>query len=389
MPAFETAEYRRRIRLAKERMAKAGIDVLLVTSPENMNYLTGYDGWSFYTHQIVALAQDAEEPVLILRKMDVACAIFTVWIDHANIVGYPESYIESSERHEMDFIAGELARRGWGSRRLAVEMDSYYFSARAYERLTANLPDARFQDAERLVNWVRLVKSEPEVACMRQAAKIAERGMQTAVETVRPGVRECDAAAAVVAALISGTKEYGGDAPLSPSMPTGPKTFAPHLLWTDEPYKANQACSIELGGCRLRYHAGLSRTLHLGPPPASLDRLAKVTAEGQKAALDAVRAGTTAESVEAAWRAVISRHGFEKESRIGYSIGLGYTPNWGEQTVSLRPGDRNVLQPNMCFHMIVGMWLESGGFELSETFRVTEQGCEVFASFPRELIVIR
>ena len=70
MLPFETSEYRERIRQAKTRMAQQGLDTLLVADPANMNYLTGYDGWSFYTPQLVIVAQDRDEPICITRLMD-------------------------------------------------------------------------------------------------------------------------------------------------------------------------------------------------------------------------------------------------------------------------------------------------------------------------------
>jgi ectoine hydrolase len=106
-------------------------------------------------------------------------------------------------------------------------------------------------------------------------------------------------------------------------------------------------------------------------------------------ALDAVRPGATCEQVEAAWREHIARHGLEKSSRIGYSVGIGYPPDWGEHTMSLRPGDTTQLEPGMAFHMILGMWMDDWGFEASETFVVTESGAECLCSFPRELTVKR
>ena len=82
----------------------------------------------------------------------------------------------------------------------------------------------------------------------------------------------------------------------------------------------------------------------------------------------------TCEAVEAAWRGYIARFGLEKASRIGYSVGLGYPPDWGEHTMSLRPGDTTELEPGMAFHMICGMWMDDWGFEASETFVVTDVG---------------
>ena len=75
-------------------------------------------------------------------------------------------------------------------------------------------------------------------------------------------------------------------------------------------------------------------------------------------------------------------------SRIGYAVGLGYPPDRGERTVSLRPGNTTVLAPTMCFHMILGMWLDQWGYELPGTFRVTEAGPpEILTHFPRRLFV--
>jgi Xaa-Pro dipeptidase len=76
-----------------------------------------------------------------------------------------------------------------------------------------------------------------------------------------------------------------------------------------------------------------------------------------------------------------------KESRIGYSIGLNYPPDWGEQTMSLRPGDKTVLKPNMAFHIIPGIWEETVGFEVDATIRVTETGYEPLYEFPNKLFV--
>jgi Xaa-Pro aminopeptidase len=131
----------------------------------------------------------------------------------------------------------------------------------------------------------------------------------------------------------------------------------------------------------------MARTVFLGKPPQRLADAAKYVVDGLYSALDAIRPGITCEDVEAAWRAGIAKSGLVKDSRIGYSTGLNYPPDWGEHTMSLRPGDHTELEPNMTFHMILGIWQEDLGFELSETFRVTEDGCETFAEFPRELIV--
>ena len=382
-----TAEHEERLRRVRERMAARGIDTLLISDPANMHYLTGYDGWSFYTPQGVVVGADGDV-LLFTRHMDAAGARMTTSLDDGQILGFPDTYVQQRDRHPLEWVAAELVRRGATGPKIAVEMDAYYFSPRAYDALRASLPAARFVDAEELVNWVRAVKSPAEVERMRTAGRIVERSMTAGIDAIAPGVRQCDAVAAIYDATVRGVDGTGGDYPaIVPMLPTGPGTATPHLTWTDAPFRSGEATILELADCHRRYHCPLARTVFLGRPPRRLTETAAATREGLEAALAAVRPGARCEDLEAAWRRSIAAHGLEKESRIGYSVGLGYPPDWGEHTMSLRPGDTTELEPGMTFHMIVGMWMDGWGFELSETFHVTAGGAECLTGFPRDLVV--
>ena len=140
-----------------------------------------------------------------------------------------------------------------------------------------------------------------------------------------------------------------------------------------------------LPGARRHYHAPLSRTVYLGKPPADLAKVSDVVIRGLRATLDFIEPGVTAEAVEARWRESLKGTGVEKPSRVGYAYGLNYVPDWGEHTVSLRPGDKTILKPGMTIHFMPGIWLDKYGFENSEPFLVTEKGCEKFIEFPQEL----
>lgn len=384
---FPSGEFLARISAAKARMESDGIEVLLVVDPANMYYLSGYDATSYYVPQALIVALDEEEPLWVGRAMDAACARLTVFMDEAHIVGYPEYCIGDPDRHGMSAIGDLVRERGRANRRLATEMDAVCFTPRALRALEQALPDARIADAGSLVNRLRLIKSDQEVEYVRQAGQLADRAMEAAIAAIAPGVRESAVAATVYDALIRGTAEFGGEPPDTPIISAGPRAAAPHLIWTDEPYRTGEATNLELGGCRRRYHCGLSRTIFLGQPPAKLEALAPAVIEGMAVALDSARAGSTCEEVEASWRRAIGAHGYEKPSRIGYSIGIGYAGlDWNERSASLKPGDTTILQPNMVFHLMLGMWMEDWGFVLSETFRVTDSGApETFSRMPRQL----
>ena len=384
---FERAEYEERITRTRRSMAEQGIDLLLVTDPANMNYLTGYDGWSFYVPQLVVLPID-DDPVWLGRAIDANGARVTTFLGPMNIHGYPDDYLHWRGRHPMDFVAAWLRERGWGRRVIGLELDSHYFTPHGYEALKQGLPEASFKDANLLVNWVRAIKSPQEIAMMDRAGRILERVMAVAVEAVAPDVRQCDAAAAITAAQIRGTEEFGGDyTAIVPMLPTGIGTSTPHLTWDDSRFVNGEATIMELAACHRRYHCPMARTIFLGTPPRKLADAAAVVVEGLNAALDAARPGAACEEVESAWRRTIASSGLVKDSRIGYSTGLNYPPDWGEHTMSLRPGDRTVLQPGMTFHCIPGIWMDDWGIEISECFHVTETGARPFASVPRQLFV--
>ena len=384
---FSMEEFRERLAKTRKAMEKNTIELLLVSDPSNMAWLTGYDGWSFYVHQCVILPLD-EDPVWFGRKQDVNGALRTAFMTPDRMEGYPDHYVQSTERHPMDYLSTILRERGWAERRIGVELDNYYFSAAAYGSLCRNLPDAKFIDATALVNWQRSVKSETELSYMRQAARIVEAMHQRIVEKVEPGIRKCDLVAEIYDAGIRGVDGVGGDYPaIVPLLPSGEDASAPHLTWDDKPMRKGEGTFFEIAGCYHRYHCPLSRTIFLGNPPQYILDAEKAVLEGMEAGLTAARPGNTCEDVAIAFFDVLEKYGIVKDNRTGYPIGLSYPPDWGERTMSLRRGDRTVLEPNMTFHFMSGLWQESWGLEITESIVITKNGVNTLATFPRELFI--
>jgi ectoine hydrolase len=388
---FTRAEYAQRLAKTRAAMENKGIELLFVSDPSNMAWLTGYDGWSFYVHQAVLVPMDGE-PVWIGRGQDANGAKRTAWIGHDSIIGYPDHYVQSTERHPMDYMAGVIAQRGWDRLSIGVEMDNYYFSAAAYAALVKHLPHARFSDATALVNWQRAVKSATEIGYMRKAARIVEKMHERIVDVVEPGMRKCDLVAEIYDAGTRGGEDadgrFGGDYPaIVPLLPSGLDASAPHLTWDDRPMALGEGTFFEIAGCYHRYHCPLSRTVFLGTPTDAFLDAEKATLEGMEAGLDAARPGNTCEDIANAFFAVLKRYGIVKDNRTGYPIGISYPPDWGERTMSLRPGDRTVLEPGMTFHFMTGLWLETMGLEITESILITETGVECLANVPRKLFV--
>lgn len=385
---FSQAEYQRRIALTRTAMAQAGLDAIFVTDPSNQAWLTGYDGWSFYVHQGVILTMEGE-PLWWGRYMDMMGGRRTCWMDHANILGYGDHFVQSTVVHPMQDLAAHLKARGLGTARIGVEMENYYYSAKAHAVLTDEMPEATLVDATALVNWQRLVKSEDEITFIRKAARISDKVVQIAIDRAAPGVRKNDLVADIMHAGITGVDDDWGDYPaIVPLTPSGLDATAAHLTWNGAPMREGEATFFELSGCYRRYHAPLCRTVFLGQPSDEMLRAEQAQLEGIDAGLNAARAGNRTCDIANAFMDVLAKHGIERSGRMGYPIGLSYPPDWGERTASIRSEDETVLEPGMVFHFMPALWMDSWGLETTETILIRDSGAaEPMCSIDRKLFV--
>jgi ectoine hydrolase len=386
---FDRDEYARRIEKTRLAMLAKGVELIIVSDASNMAWLTGYDGWSFYVHQCVLLGLEGE-PVWYGRGQDANGAKLTTFLAHDNIIGYPDHYVQSTERHAMDYLSERIIERGWGKANIGVEMDNYWFSAAAFASLQKHLPNAKFSDTTGLVNWQRAVKSEQELDYMRKAARIVERMHQRIFDKVEPGIRKCDLVADIYDAALryDDAIGVGGDYPaIVPLLPSGEEASAPHLTWDDQPMKNGEGTFFEIAGVYRRYHCPLSRSVFLGKPTKTFLDAEKAVLEGMEAGLEVAKAGNRCEDIANAFFTVLKRYGIEKDNRAGYPIGISYPPDWGERTMSLRPGDKTVMEENMTFHFMTGLWMEGWGFEITESIIIGEHGPECLAHVPRKLFI--
>ncbi|GGA95602.1 M24 family metallopeptidase [Allosediminivita pacifica] len=385
---FSEAEYQRRLRQTRAAMDRRGIEVLLVTDPSNMAWLTGYDGWSFYVHQGVLVFHD-RDPVWWGRNQDTNGAVRTVWMSDDDVFGYADPYVQNTELHPMEDLAYRLTVMGYEAPRLGVELENYYFSAKAYLALLENMPKATIVDATALVNWERGVKSREEIDFMRKAARISEKIVDGLLERVEPGVPKNEVVAEIQRDALIGTEEGWGDyAAIVPLLPSGSDAAAPHLTWDGEPFRKGEATFFEISGCFRRYHAPFCRTIFLGDPPDIFRSAEAALVEGLEAGLDAARAGNRACDIAQALAAPLERAGIERGARCGYPIGISYPPDWGERTISLRAEDETVLKPGMTFHFMPGLWMSDWGLEITESILIKDSGpAECFCNRPRQMYV--
>ena len=386
--SFTNQEFKTRLNNVKNSMQKKGIDLLISHDTANMYYLTGYDAWSFYYAQCVLVHADLDEPLCFVRAQDAGGAFIKTYLKKENIIIYNENYIHKWPKHPYDYLVQIIKERKWDKLSIGLEMDAHYFTAFCYEKIKNGLPNAKIKDSERLVNWVRLVKSEAEINYMKSAALITEKAMHTAMNVINIDVRQCDAVGEIQKSLFYGTENVGGEyASITTLLPTGPGTSASHLTATQDKFKNGESTIIEISGCVKRYHAPLARTVQLGKPEQKKVDAMNATIEALNAGINVVKPGNLANDVAQEFWKVLDKYKIKKESRTGYSIGIGYPPDWGEHTLNIYKGDMTVLEPNVTFHMIAVMQFGDWGVEASESIRVTENGNELLNNFPKDLYI--
>jgi len=387
---FSNKEFISRINKVKLKMNEKGIEILLISNPANQFYLTGYDGWSFYTPQMVLIHINDAQPYWIGRRMDAVGAKFTSFLNKNHIVSYPDTYVASTTKHPMNFLVEFIKKKKWHKKNIGVEMDDYYYSAKWHQILKKNLSQSKFVDAFLLVNWVRMIKSDQELLYMKQAGQIANLAMKNAMKKAKPGIRQCDVIAELNKTTTSGTKKVGGTFTCKPpNAMVGEYCSAPHLSWTDKKLKKNEIFYLELGGAKHRYHVPLARCIYMGKAPEKILRIAEIIKEGLNSVLDRVKPGVSGHDLEEVWKKVISKYNIKKDSRIGYPVGIGYPPTWGELTTSLRKGDKNIIHENMTFHCIPALWMEKFGIVISETFVVKKKGAERLTNYSQKLFDLK
>jgi Xaa-Pro dipeptidase len=372
---FPMTEYQDRIARVRKGMRQGGLDALLLTTPENVYYLSNHHTPAYDAFQALLLPLDGE-PTLITPLIE-------------ELIGRGHSWVErfATYRHgERPLVAvrAALGEAQLDRARIGVEKGSASLPVRAFESLVAEFPRATLADASGLVEAERAVKSEREIAYIRQAAGVAEAGLRAGIEAAAVGRHDTDLAAAVHAAMFQAGGEYMS---YPPFIAVGLRSSLAHNTWGGKRLESGEVVFLELSGVVQRYGAAIMRCVMLGPPPPELARRNAIVHEVLETTIQAIRPGTTAGDVDRACREAFLRHGYRVLKRAGYSMGINFPPGWGEGAVGdLSDGNPTVLRPGMVFH-IPQPYRVPGEQTVatSETVLVTETGREVITQFPREL----
>ncbi len=367
---FEDAEYRARQDRVRRRMDAAGLDLLLVSDPSDICYLTGYNTFEVSVHTVAVLG--AERCVLQVPSIETGPAVTGSLVDE--VLGYrwegADTIVEQLARAALDVAGGSPAGV------LGLDLWSPSLRGGVVEGLRQRLASWRLTDGSGLVDAERIVKSEPELAMLRESARVTALGLDAAAAVVRPGVTDSQVAAAGAGAMLAAGSEFMS---MQPIVSTGWRSSVIHTSHRRQRVAAGDPVFMEFGAAWQRYTAPLMRTVVAGAPTPAMEALFEALQAIHAALAQAMRPGNrfhdAAVAAEAAWSALHDQAFFS--GVYGYSVGAQFPPSWVEGSGYIARGQDTEFQENMVFHLPLclrrpGEW----GLGCSETVRVTANGGE-------------
>lgn len=369
---FTDAELDRRVAAVRGEMAARGIDIALLSSPENIFYLIGLDHWGYFAPHVL-IVPAAGDMVLITRQME-QVAIRNM-VRNAVFVGHSDS--ETAADRLVAHLGGSCAGRTVG-----LEAWSSGLSLGMGERIRAGIDVGAWQDITGMVDGLRLVKSAEEQVFMRHAAKAADAGCQAAIAAIHDGALECDVAAECLSAMT----HAGGTPPgFGPFIRPFHRMAEEHTSWGDGAH--HEAVFIEVAGCVARYNAPMGRLVNIGSISDEDAAMAELSKRAFDATLGALRPGVRARDVYNAWQAVVDDAGMPgyRRHHCGYLVGIGFPPSWtgGPRVTGLRHDSDLEMQEGMTFHLM--SWFTEtgrGNYLVSNTVLLGADGAEVLNDTP-------
>jgi Xaa-Pro aminopeptidase len=366
------ADLRARLGRARSAAEAAGVDALLIAPGSDLRYLIGGTGSSFERLTCLVLPTSGGEPVFVVPKLE-APGYAAVPFDELGVK--VATWVDGEDPYAL--IAGRLGRPA----RVAV---GDVMPALHVLGLRGAAPDAEQSLAGPVLRELRMRKDAAEIDALRQAGAAIDRVHARMGEWLRVGRTEVEVGADIAAAIVA----EGHAVAEFVIVGSGPNGASPHHGQSDRVLEPGDVVVIDIGGpVPAGYNSDSTRTYSLGAPrDADVAETYAVLQAAQRAAVDAVRPGVTAQDVDAAARVIISDAGFGEYfiHRTGHGIGLDVH----EDPYIVR-GNEIPLEPGMAFSVEPGIYLPGRwGARIEDIVVVTDDGVEPLNTRPHELVVL-
>lgn len=363
--AFADSEFETRLTRVRNAMAEAGLDALLLTDPSDIYYLTGYNTFEVSVH--ACLVCSPERLTLQVPSIETGPAVVTARVDE--LLGYRWEGIGEVIEPLVDTLAPFRA----------IGLDLFGAGLRhgVLRELQARLGAERFRDdGGELLDRIRIVKSEAELGCLNESARITSLGLKAAARVAAVGMLDGDVAAEGARAMLAGGSEFMS---MQPIVTVGPRSSVIHLNHQRHRIAPGEPVFMEFGAAYRRYTAPMMKTLIAGTPSQEMLMTAELCRDLFEVLRGKMRPGNTFDDAARAAAEVLAPHAERVffSGVFGYAVGAQFPPSWVEGSGYVACGQQREFEADMVFHLplclrIPGQW----GIGLSDTVRVTPQGAE-------------
>jgi len=386
---FSRDEYRERLDRVRAEMARKKIDVLFLSSPESLFYISGYAS-EWYQAQSpnahewlpasgIAVEVDHEDFIFFDTGEEEGLIRDTTVTNDARYLLSPE---EEASRM-LEWIAEELEKEGWLPGIVGLEMWSYRPNRAVSEMFQKELEKkgGRVVDATDIVRDVRWIKSPQEIVYIEKAARIADIGMNAGIESMRPGMTELEVYGEIVYAMA----KAGGEATAIPVLVhTGDKGGG-HALASRRKIKKGDIVGIDLCGVFNRYHANIMRSFSISTPRPYVARTADKVAEAFEVVGEVIKPNLPVAELNERMRAYYKDAEIDRTWCGGYELGIGFPPDWVGWFVYdtvIDPGDRKFVPGTVVNHESLGQP------SVINTIIFGKEQARMLSQIPNELIII-
>jgi Xaa-Pro aminopeptidase len=348
---FSREEYRERLQRIRGRMAADGIDMLYLTAPESLFYVSGYT-CEWYQAQSpknwpatsgIAVHRDHDDFILFDTPSEQVMVRFVTIADDIRI------FPIDNRRDGIGFIADELLAAGWLGGTVGLELHSYRPNPAVSQRFRDCFEaiGCKVADGSDILRELRWVKSPQEMAFIEQAGRITDIGLAAARDAIRPGATELEVYGEVIRAMA----RAGGENP-SITLPvlSGPKANCGHALAGRRTIGPGEQINVDVCGVYNRYHCNAARSFYVGEPPREVVEFYDKAAGAMEILAGLIRPNLPVGELVTTLRAYYDEQGiWQNASWVGgYELGIGFPPDWvgnfvyemshGESKVPFEPG---------------------------------------------------
>jgi Xaa-Pro aminopeptidase len=349
-----------RIAAARAGMAEGGVDVLVLTVGSDLPYLIGYRAME--NERITALVVPAGgEPILVVPVLE-----------RPRVASRVETRAWEETEDPLDIIASLIG----AATTVAVGDQTW---STFLLGLQNRLPGASFTPAEPIMSGLRVVKDDTEIAALRAAGAATDRVVARLADTAFAGLTERQLARLVDDLTIEAGHERAGFAIVA----SGPNGASPHHVPSDRVIEPGDAVVVDFGGWLDGYGSDTTRTFVVGDAPDGFEAAFEVLGAAQRSAVEAVKPGVTAESIDAVARGIIADAGYGDLfiHRTGHGIGLDT-----HERPYLVAGNTTELIPGMAFSVEPGIYAPGRwGMRIEDIVTVTDDGVERLNGSDRRL----